>query len=98
MGSTLVIAKLVVWIYAVGFRAYWQLLPSVDYVDGRAGATASVTCSLCQMGTYLTGSGGHASGYDWEREYLMRTCIGCDWHFLHDSMTKHTVDKTRLLV
>ncbi len=85
-----------VWIYAVGFRAYWQLLPF--YVDVRAGATASVTCSLCQMGTYLTGSGRHASGYDWELEHLMRTCIGCDWHFLHDSMTKHTVDKTQLLI
>jgi hypothetical protein len=26
-------------------------------VDGRAGATASLICSLCQAGTYGTGSG-----------------------------------------
>ena len=59
MGSTRVSADLMVWTYAVGFSAYCPLV----CVDGYAGATANVTCSLCQAGTYLTGSGTRTPGY-----------------------------------
>ena len=57
--------SLVATIFVFVFFVFWlmrnmlsaDLQTSFLCVAGRAGATASVSCSLCQAGTYGTGSG-----------------------------------------
>ncbi len=45
-------------------------------VTGRAGLTASVNCSLCQAGTYGTGSGeGLRLKSLWPRKKLSSSCL-----------------------
>ena len=44
-------------------------------LHGHAGATASVECSLCAAGTYLTGSGLHGPTDSLDQKSVDRSCL-----------------------